>query len=135
MILTDRDSILKAEDLKTTTIEIPEWNGEIKLRELRADEREKFEREMMGIRNADGSIKGSEMAKQLGTFRAKLLVACIVNEQNDSIFTEKDIPHLNKKSATVVDRLFKECLKLSGLTKEGLDEKLGESDTTNESVS
>ena len=42
MVLS-KEQILQADDLKTETVEVPEWGGDVLLRELRGRERDAFE--------------------------------------------------------------------------------------------
>lgn len=124
-ILT-RDQILKSDDLKVELVNVPEWGGTVRIRELRAWEREQFEKRIA----ATGGTGAGQIAKTLGDLRATLVGSCLVDEDNQRLFAENDIKALNEKSSSVIIRLFGICSRLSGISQEVVDAAVGESETT-----
>lgn len=88
-ILTEQQ-ILEADDLKEEVVEVPEWNGSVKFKQL-----------TRGQYNAtvDGAIKGEEFDGEL--FDLLLLIATQVEPQ----LTPDRVEQLRGKSAPVIRRL------------------------------
>ena len=105
MALT-KDEILGADDLKRETIYIPEWDGEVILRELRGRERDAFE---------EGSLD-KQRNVTMSNMRARLVAISAIDEKGERLFTAKEAEQLGSKSATALNRLFEVCCKLSGIT-------------------
>ena len=121
-----REQILGRDDLKREVIEVPEWGGSIVIRELRASEREVFEKRVI---QAGGS--GPGFAKTLGDLRASLVVKCIIDPATgERIFDDSDVKALNENSATAIARVFALCSRLSGISSEVVDSVVGESGAT-----
>jgi len=96
--MLNRDSILKKTDLKTVTVDIPEWGGKVKVMELTAYRREKLE---------TGYAKSKDMIKSL------YAVYSVVDDKNDLIFKDDDAKMISEKSATAVERIFIAAEKLN----------------------
>ena len=121
-----REQILGRDDLKREVIEVPEWGGSIVIRELRASEREVFEKRVI---QAGGS--GPGLAKTLGDLRVSLVVKCIVDPATgERVFDDSDTKALNENSATAIARIFALCSRLSGISSEVVDSVVGESEVT-----
>ena len=108
-------AILSANDKKMIDMEVPEWNGSVKIRVMSGTERDRFEGEFVG---------GS---KSVDMVRAKLVAKCLCDEDGTRLFTEAEIPQLGEKSAAVLDKLFTECMKLNRFTKDDVEEMAGNS--------
>jgi hypothetical protein len=108
-------AILAANDKKMIDMEVPEWNGSVKIRVMSGTERDRFESEFVG------GNKGVDMV------RAKLVAKCLCDEDGTRLFTEAEIPQLGEKSAAVLDKLFTACMKLNRFTKDDVEEMAGNS--------
>ncbi len=108
-------AILAADDKKSIEIDVPEWGGSVRLRVMTGSERDKFEADFV-----DGK-KSVEMV------RAKLVAKCLVDEHGERLFAETEIPSLSDKSASVLDRLFTECMRLNRFSKGDVEELAGNS--------
>ena len=115
MTLLTKDQILQADDRDTQEVEVPEWGGAVLISAMSAAERDAFEASMV-------DNKGKGDAKRLQNFRARFVASCIVNEDGDRLFSNKDIVDLGKKSSAPVSRLFDLCRKLNGMTDEDVAE-------------
>lgn len=115
MTLLTRDAILKADDLPTKVVPVPEWGGDVMLRTITGYERDAYEA---------ASMKGSGKNKTVNTInlRARLLALCIVDEAGNRIFGDDDVRALGKKSALVVEKLFDVARKLNGFTENDVEE-------------
>jgi len=116
MILT-RDVILKAKDLKTESVKVPEWhkNGEVVVSTMTGTARDEFETSLF-------TSKGGDAKRNMANMRAKLLVMCIVDKDGKRVFTEADINRLGAKSAKPLDRLFSVAQRLNGIGVEDVED-------------
>lgn len=121
MALLGRDEILKADDLKTEDIPVPEWASKdnpdafVRVRMLTGTERDKFEASMVEMKK-DGSAKANRE-----NVRARLLILCVVNERGELMFNNADIKLLGGKSAKALERVVNAVNELNAFTEEDLD--------------
>jgi hypothetical protein len=108
--LLSKDQILRAADLPAQSVEVPEWGGAIQLRVMTGMERDAFE----GSINKDGKLNTKNL-------RARLVALCAVDADGKRLFAEKDLEALGGKSAVVLDRLFDECQRINGMSKEAVE--------------
>jgi hypothetical protein len=108
-----RDEILGADDLKSESVEVPEWGGTVTVRELTGTERDTWESSVVKTNGAKVTIDSQNM-------RAKLAALCIVDEKGERMFTEKDAIALGKKSAAALDRVVDVARKLSRIGEDEL---------------
>jgi hypothetical protein len=114
MTLT-RDAILKAEDLKTELVKVPEWGGDVYIRCMTGAERDAFESEAY-------TVKGKNVEINRENFRARLLVRVLVDGKSERLFSDKDISALGAKSAKSLDRLFIVAMRINGLSRDDVEE-------------
>ncbi len=119
--LLSRDDILRAEDLSTVTVDVPEWGGVVSVGTLTGSERDRFESEFMS---------GAKSAKRMDNIRAKLCALTIRNEDGTPTFNAKDVSELGKKSASALDRVFTVALKHNGFSNDDVEELAGNSKAT-----
>jgi hypothetical protein len=127
MSLLTRDDILKAEDLATEDVAVPEWGGTVRLRTLTGAERDKFEASTV-------QMKGNKATQNMANFRARLVSLCIIDEDGNRQFGQADVAALGAKSAAALQRLFNKCSEMNGMSEkdvedltEGFDEAQNES--------
>ena len=113
--MLSRDDILKANDLKTVDIEVPEWDGTVRLRVVTSKERHRFQSD---IAKAKDGIPPD--------FMEKFLVACAVDEKGNQLFSDEDVQTLRNKSAVVLTKLFNEAAALNGMTDAAMEDIKGE---------
>ena len=107
MILT-KEQILKANDLKTEVVNVPEWGGDVMVRGMSGLARDKFESLIIQSSGKNGKANTEN-------FRAKLASMTICDEKGNLIFSEKDITELSNKSATALQRVFIVAQRLSAI--------------------
>lgn len=107
MMLT-KAQILKADDLPTEVVPVPEWGGEVTVRTLSAYEKDEWEESLT-------ESKGRKIKLDMGNLRAKLCALCIIDGKGARLFSDKDIESLGKKSAKVVSRIYDVAAKLNGI--------------------
>lgn len=110
-----RDAILYVPDMKTETVNIPEWGGEVLVRGMNGNERDLYERSIL-VQN------GKNTRVNMTNARAKLVVWTVVDEDGKRLFTDADIEALGKKSASALSRIFNVAARLSGITEEDMAE-------------
>ena len=117
MVLS-KEQILSADDLKTETVNIPEWGGDVLLRELRGRERDAFE---------EGSMDKQRNISMVN-MRARLVAMSAIDEEGERLFSSKEANELGNKSATALNRMFEVCCRLSGITESDVDKLEGNSE-------
>jgi hypothetical protein len=113
--MLNRDDILKAQDLKTEIVPVPEWGGDVIVRGMTGAERDKFEASIV-------QTKGKDRTLNMTNIRAKLAGLTVCDEQGKRLFTEADIVQLAGKSAAVLQRIFMVAQKLSGIGEQDVKE-------------
>lgn len=101
-------AILEADDRKTKTVNVPEWGGDVTIRELSGTDRDALEAAAV-IRRGD-----RVEPNPIGT-RARLVAKGLVNEDGSRVFTDAQAMKLSEKNGAVLDRLFDEIVALSGM--------------------
>lgn len=130
VVFLNREAILAAEDLPRELVEVPEWGGAVYVRALTGAERDQFEASIVEQR-------GRDVRMNMRNIRAKLVALTVVDEDGQRIFTDDDVAALGGKSAAALDRLFAVAQRLSGLSKEDVEElaKNSESGQSADSIS
>lgn len=105
------DHISNYDDLKKEKVHIPEWDCDVYVRQLSAYEQDDIEIKRFA---KDGTPIVLNM-------RARYVSMCLVDEDGNRIFNEKDIHILSKKAGSVINRLIDKCAALNRLTEEDLE--------------
>lgn len=114
------EAILGADDLAYEDVEVPEWGGTVRVRELPGTERDKFEAGFVG---KDG--KGVR-AEGLEGLRARLAAASIVDADGKPLFrSAAEVKRLGEKSATALQRVCDVAMRLSGIGAGDVEELTG----------
>jgi len=94
------DSILAVEDLKPVPHNIPEWGGQVFIRQLSAAE-------------------GLELAELIGDkpkgSNAKVVLFCLCDASGKRLFHDHQMKAMQSKSMKVLNRTANECLKVNGI--------------------
>lgn len=109
-----RDEILSKTKLKTQVVSVPEWGGDILVSEMSGTKRDAWEQTLQ-----DRDSKG-----HLVSPRAKLLIATVVDETGECLFTEKDTDQIGKLSASSLIAICNVAQKLNKLMAEDLEESV-----------
>jgi len=115
MNVLNKEAIIKAKDIKTIAINVPEWGGEVYIKVMSGKKRDEWESFVVSKKDASGKI-------DLMGMRAKLLVCCLCDEQGNELFTDADIEILENKNADVLQRLFDAAARLNGLNSTSVEE-------------
>lgn len=114
-MLLGKEQILNAKDLTHQDVEVKEWGGTVRVRVMTGAERDAFEQSVFKNKGKDGDLNTK-------LYRSKLLVATVVDESNNRLFTEKDIEALGEKSSVPVDKLATAAMKVNGLFASDVEE-------------
>ncbi len=109
-----REQILSAPDLRTETVNVPEWDGAVVVRTMTAAERDEYEQSMVASRGPDESAN-------LRNVRARLVAMTAVDEAGKRLFMDADIAALGAKSASAVNRVFQVASRLNALTESDVE--------------
>ena len=95
-----KEDILKAKDIRTKVLSIPEWGGDITVKFLSL-------KDFSQIESASKDVFG-----KIDTL--KLAVATFVAGVADPVFEPKDVEELQKKNVAVLSDVVREINKISG---------------------
>jgi hypothetical protein len=126
MARLNKDQILKADDLPTEIVPVPEWEGEVLVRGLNGTERDEFEASTITMRGPQGR---QQAVPDTANIRAKLVARCVIEDDGTPMFTQQDVHALGQKSSAALDRIFEAAARLSGISKDDLEE-LGKDSAT-----
>ena len=113
--ILDRAAILTGARLATERLRVPEWAGDVYVRELTGAERDAWEGSII---DAEGKPRGELMRNA----RARLAVMSLVDEHGIRLFADSDAEALGRTSARALARVFDVAARLSGLTAGDLEE-------------
>lgn len=111
----NKAAILAAQDLPVAEMEVPEWGAWVRVRTLTAGERDTFESEV--VQN-----NGRNTRTNTRNIRAKLVAACLVDEDGRPLFGLADVEALSAKSAKAMDRIFGKAAELCGMREADVQE-------------
>lgn len=97
MALITRAILTAAVERRTQTVAVPEWGGDVRLRELTAAEYAAYADAVAGLPDTN--------AAHLERM-TRLLVACAIDEGGAPLFTEADLPALAARELDVLKRCF-----------------------------
>lgn len=114
-VLLGREAILKADDLPTEDISVPEWGGTVRVRGLSGKGRDEYWASMTVQR-------GNRQTLDVANATAKLVARCVVGEDGEPLFTQNDVHALGERSGAALNRVFEVASRLSGISDEDMDE-------------
>lgn len=97
------EQILGADDLKTEVVPVPEWGGSVTVRTMTG---------------ADADALHEILSQPDGRkrFRDALVVASVVDDNGQPLFTPEHLPALRTKSAKALGRVAEVAMRLNGLS-------------------
>lgn len=111
--------ILAAEDRKFRVVDVPEWGGEVIVRNLSGTERDAFEASIV-------QMKGNQQVVTTLNIRAKLCALSIIDPTDPELrrraFSDDQVAALGEKSADGLSRVYDVAAALSGVSKEDTEE-------------
>ena len=100
--------------LPTEVVDVPEWDGKIRLRGLSARDRDEYEQSLLEV-GRDGTTR---VKKHHDNVRASLVVRCLVDENGERLFTDDEIGAVGTLDGAVINRLWQKARELSGMGEE-----------------
>lgn len=97
MTLLTREAILGAQDLKSQDVDVPEWNGTVRVRMMTGAERDAIGAKLLGADNKPDMMR----------YRLLLVAACMVGEDGAALFGPDEVEQLAAKSSIALDRVFR----------------------------
>lgn len=97
---------LLALKIPTATVKVAGIDGLVSLRGLSASDRDLWEQEVFSQRDIKKGVKN---------IRASLVVRCLTDEAGVRLFTDSEIAEVGAMPASVIDKLYEHCQRLSGL--------------------
>jgi hypothetical protein len=129
-VILGREEIFGANDFTIKKIPVPEWGGNVYIRNLNGKERDAFEASCI-------TTNGTKREVNTINMRARLVARSICDAEGAALFTEADVNALGEKSAAALDRIFAAAQELSGLGAQDVENlaKNSEPDQSESSIS
>lgn len=126
MAILGRKQVDAAPDLQTKDVDVPEWGGTVRLRELSAKDRSLIEATTIGAKGQAVEVR----IEAFKTLRERTVVACLIDEDGNRLYKDNEAGFLGQKSGQVVERLFQVVQELSGMTLAAVKDAEGNSGGT-----
>lgn len=115
-MILNRDAIRSCNDLKRELVNVPEWGGDVYVRELSVAELQGY---LMMMREGQSDISNIDTSKMdIAKTMTKLVIYCVVDEDGNRLFTMDDAEWLEGKSVKALKRVASVAQRLSGMGEE-----------------
>ncbi|MCR1769058.1 MULTISPECIES: hypothetical protein [Burkholderia] len=104
-----KDQILSAPDIKSVSVDVPEWGGGVTIVMLSGTARDALQERIAGN-------------KSVSFFEAAIIVATAVDDSGAPLFGTEDIPALQAKSSAAISRVAGVAVKLNRMGPAGTEE-------------
>lgn len=101
----NRDEILAANHLKTETLDVPEFGGQVTIRELTAAKARELNSTLSGITDN-------------GLLPILWVIASVINEDGTPAFTKDDVGLFDNKSQAGIRRISNAAIRLNGMDRD-----------------
>lgn len=115
-----RDQILASSGKRIYKyVEVPEWDGFVRIQSLMGKERDAFEKSVQN----DPNRKGSSKKNADENLRAKLVAKCVVDDRGELLFTNSyEVGQLGELPVAGLQRVFNACMALNGISDDDVSE-------------
>lgn len=110
MTFLNKESIFNANDIRISTVSVPEWGGELRIKSLSVAERDLLTDK---IKNA-----GDSQAK----ISIGIVIMTVIDNNGNKVFSDSDYDALANKSAPVIERIALEALRINGLNPDAVEQ-------------
>ena len=114
-----RDDVMACKTLKRAMVFVPEWKGNLWVRELTAAERDDYEQSLMSTRRVGKRV---DVQPNFRNAKARMAVKATIDTQGNRVFTDKDAEVLGEKSSAALNVLADKIQELSGMTAGDLED-------------
>ena len=118
--LLTREEILAKLTLRAEIVDVPEWGGTVRVRELTGSERDKYEAALVKMQKGTGKTDLT-----MDNARARLVALASIDKDGSRLFSEADVGRLGNLSAAALSRVFDVAATLSKITADDLEELSG----------
>jgi hypothetical protein len=113
MAMLTKETILRATDLPTEVVDVPEWGGSVTVRSLDCAQRDEYFNAMQKRRSGEFTdMRGAQ---------AGLLIQTVIDGEGEAMFGLEDLAGLQRTSPAAVNRIWLVALRLSGLAGDDAD--------------
>lgn len=130
MALLSKDQITAADDRQWEDVPVPEWGGDVRVLGMSGTDRNAYQSSMI-VLGTNGKPQRVNLNDQL----AKLVGKCLVGEDFQRLYTDKEIAALGRKNGAVLDRLADVAKRLSGLDDKSVEDAAGNSEAAQSGAS
>lgn len=111
--MNTRDKILKADDLTSEVVDVPQWGVKLEVRAPSAKVRSRM------VSSAMRKDDDGESSVDLESVYPQFLIACCFDpDTGEKVFEDGDQDAINDKSSAAVELVAKACLRVSGLSED-----------------
>ena len=128
MGLMTKEDILGQDDLETKELNLNKFwppkegadDNIVRIRMMPGSGRDDFEQEVSQRTRKDES--GKIVVTGTKGVKVMLCALCIVDENNNLLFSEDDVQELNEKNSEAIDFIFVECQEMNGLSNDDVED-------------
>lgn len=135
MALLNRNQILEVNDIQTKDIEVKEWGGTIRIKQLSAKEYNDIFMNMINIRkmaakqlsakkNADENLEDAINELAIKNQKILIIIKSVVDENMNPVFTEADMELLYQKNTNVINKIIAEIEEFNSVSTEDVKKNL-----------
>ena len=107
-----RDRILSSNDIQSNTVHVDSWGVDLDIRTITAVERSRL---VAMCTKEDGNVDMEKMYPML------IISACFDPETSEKVFTSDDMLLLQDKSASAIEFVAQEVMRMSGMLPKAVD--------------
>ncbi len=109
--------ILNMQDLGVVLVDVPEWGGQVFVRQISGTERDEFEARQQWRNRQCACADDTEEAAvdRLNNFRARVAALTLADSKGKALFTEEQVEALGEKNGAALDRVFDVACRMNGL--------------------
>ena len=123
MALLSKDQIDAADDRQWEDVPVPEWGGDVRVLGMSGTDRNAYQSSLIVI-----GTNGKPQRVNLNDQLAKIVARCLVGEDFQRLYTDKEVAALGRKNGAVLDRLADVAKRLSGLNDKATEDAAGNSE-------
>ncbi|MFJ5059019.1 hypothetical protein ACIP96_06320 [Streptomyces nigra] len=123
MALLSRKHIDSVDDRKWEDVPVPDWGGDVRILGLSGTARNAYEASLVQL-----GPNGSVQRVKLENATPRLVALCLVDENFERLYDDKEIAELGKKNGAVLQELHTVAQRLSGLGKKAVEDAAGNSE-------